>query len=119
MTAQIYSIVATEHCGAKAKELIKILKPGTALVLVREPANKFDKNAIAVYADGEKIGYIPKNKNILLAAAIDAGGRAWTAPQPVGAMDSHPENVPVHKAVDGKFKPSPNSAFPQVEVEVK
>ena len=35
-----------------------ILTPGMPLKLVKEPDNEFDKNAIAVYAEDEKIGYV-------------------------------------------------------------
>ena len=35
-----------------------VLTPGMSLKLVREPDNKFDKDAIAVYAEDEKIGYV-------------------------------------------------------------
>lgn len=34
------------------------LTPGMPLKLVKEPYNEFDKDAIAVYAQGEKIGYV-------------------------------------------------------------
>ncbi len=34
------------------------LAPGIPLKLVREPGNEFDKDAIAVYAEDEKIGYV-------------------------------------------------------------
>jgi len=33
------------------------------LVLDPEPGNKFDKNAVAVIANGLKVGYIPKESN--------------------------------------------------------
>ena len=37
------------------------LTPFMPLKLVKEPCNKFDKNAIAVYAQGKKIGYVANN----------------------------------------------------------
>ena len=39
-----------------------ILTPGKPLELVKEPDNEFDKDAIAVYAEGKKIGFVA-NKN--------------------------------------------------------
>lgn len=123
MTKQTYSIVATNYCSQKAQVLIKALKPGTAVVLVREPDNKVDKNAVAVWVDGEKIGFIPKATNRALAAFIDQGGRDWKVPPtPTGdapanvAQDAASVEQKVSKAIDGKFTLSPNSAFPQVEV---
>lgn len=118
MTKQTYSIVGTNFCGPKAQVLIKALKPGADVVLVREPDNKFDKNAVAVWVDGERIGYVPKATNRALAAFIDQGGREWHLPIAPGETVSGAadEKVQPHKAIDGKFTLSPNSAFPQVEV---
>ena len=106
-----YSIVATNHCTPEAQAAIKTLKPGDALVLIREPENKFDKNAIAVYAGFHKVGYIPKGKNLALAALIDRTGA------PLGvAIAQDGAFKATDKAIQAKFTASPNSAFTQVEV---
>ena len=50
------------------------LTAGAKLKLQREPRNEFDESAIAVYdAENNKLGYIPKNKNEVLAKLLDAG----------------------------------------------
>ena len=41
--------------------------------LVREPRNKYDVNAIAVYLDGTKVGHIPAPQAKILAPMLDAG----------------------------------------------
>lgn len=110
---QTYSIVGTNFCGPKAQVLIKALKPGADVVLVREPDNKFDNNAVAVWVDGERVGYIPKATNRALSAFIDQSGRDFGVLNM--ATDEH-VGVVQRKAIDGKFVLSPNSAFPQVEV---
>ena len=47
---------------------------GTSLVLRREPANEHDELAILVEtADGEKLGYVPRKHNPILARLMDAG----------------------------------------------
>lgn len=47
---------------------------GDALVLKREPRNEFDSYAIRVdTAEGEHIGYVPREKNRILARLMDAG----------------------------------------------
>lgn len=38
-----------------------VLAPGMPLRLVKEPDNEYDKDAIGVYAGGEKIGYVANN----------------------------------------------------------
>lgn len=47
---------------------------GTPLRLQREPSNEHDTAAIAVYApSGDKIGYVPKEHNLILSRLMDAG----------------------------------------------
>lgn len=47
--------------------------PGKLLTLTREPQNQYGSNAIAVYLDGEQIGYINSDLSAELAPQIDAG----------------------------------------------
>ena len=47
---------------------------GMPVKVVREAANDYDANAIAIYTPaGAKLGYIPRRKNPLLARLMDAG----------------------------------------------
>jgi hypothetical protein len=43
------------------------------LNMKREGDNKFDEFAIALYFDKNKIGYIPRDKNEVIARLMDAG----------------------------------------------
>jgi hypothetical protein len=43
--------------------------------LVREPNNKFDKNAVAVHVDGQLVGYVPRDAAAELAAVLGRNGR--------------------------------------------
>lgn len=49
------------------------LQPDDALQLRREPLNKHDKYAIAVYLEEIKLGYLPRYENRVLAKLLDAG----------------------------------------------
>jgi hypothetical protein len=109
---QTYSIVATNYCGPRAEAIVKALTPGADLTLVREPDNKFDKNAVAVYAGAERIGYIPKAKNVVLAQFMDQHEEKNIQ---VMAQDETFSLIK-RRTIAGKFAPSPNSSFPQVEV---
>ncbi len=40
--------------------------------LVREPGNLYDENAIAIYFEGHKIGYVPRETNLILCHILDA-----------------------------------------------
>ena len=56
------------------KEVEAKLKKGQPLDLKREPDNQYDDFAIAIYnGQGEKLGYIPRDRNEMLARLMDAG----------------------------------------------
>lgn len=46
---------------------------GDQLELVREPANPYDPNAVAVEWRGLRLGYVPRRDNAALARQIDRG----------------------------------------------
>jgi hypothetical protein len=67
------AIVGTKFRPGGIAALAKIQK-GHALVLVREPDNQHDPDAVAIYsAAGEHLGYVPRSENIDLARDLDAG----------------------------------------------
>ena len=60
-----------------AGKIFKICK-STELRLIREPENKYDDLAIRVEnQDGEKIGYIPRKQNPILARLMDGGKQLY------------------------------------------
>lgn len=112
-----YSIV-----GQKRRGLDPYLAgtlPGTDVVLVREPDNKFDPNAVMVWIGGQHVGYIPSKDAVALAQFIDQNGSELPIQRHV-ADDADPVNTVVvttiFRAIEGKFARSPNSNYPQVEV---
>lgn len=64
--------------GTSRQEIISKMTKESNVVLVREPNNKYDINAVAVIADGQQIGYVGKQYAELLAQFID-GGRQFKA----------------------------------------
>jgi hypothetical protein len=52
--------------------------PGSPLALRRDPGNEHDSNAIMVLADGEQIGWVPRELAAEIAGEIDAG-KPWSA----------------------------------------
>lgn len=56
--------------GPKLLSTIKDLDP---LDLVREYDNEHDANAVAVYWEGQKMGYLPMGENVSLAYMLDHG----------------------------------------------
>ena len=102
-----YSIVGMDHQGTT--DIVAALQPGVTVTLVREPENKFDKNAIAVWSGGKRIGYIPSKQNAGLAAAMDQGAHGYDSAKLL-AMDQKPDA----RAMDATFVRSANSGWPMV-----
>lgn len=48
-----------------------LMQTGDKLNLVREPDNKFDESAIALYYDDTKIGYLPRVENSTISRLLD------------------------------------------------
>jgi hypothetical protein len=53
--------------------LLGKMKEGGELQLVREPENEYDECAIALYWNGQKIGFIPAECNEILSRLLDIG----------------------------------------------
>ena len=65
-------IAGTTHI--KDETVFDDVKEGNALILQREPENRFDENAILVLdLQKRKLGYIPEKDNIVFARLMDAG----------------------------------------------
>jgi len=54
-------------------EIFNELEVNARLELFREAKNEYDKHAILVKYNGQKIGYVPRKQNIILANLMDAG----------------------------------------------
>jgi len=86
---------------------------GVPAVLVREPKNPADPNAVAVYINGSKVGFLRKEDAARIAPIIDRDGRDFGVD--VMAMDGL--TVEQRKAIDAKFVRSANSSYPQIELD--
>ena len=51
------------------------LSIGASLALMREPNNSHDTNAVAVYYQNHKLGYVPQGENSAIAQMLDRGER--------------------------------------------
>lgn len=80
---QRYALVGMKHRGAEV--FVAALPPDAPLLLLREPQNKYDANAVQVWAkDGQEwrhVGYISKDQNAVLARFIDSRGVQTALPQ--------------------------------------
>lgn len=65
--------------GSSRQKLIARCKVGDPVELVREPANPYDKNAIAVFAKGGQLGYLRRDDAAEYAPRLDGGTRVRTS----------------------------------------
>ena len=74
---QIYLIsarIAGSYYVDNIHELLEQMKEGSKLHFFREPENKYDNLAIVVKNHNkEKLGYVPREQNPILARLMDAG----------------------------------------------
>lgn len=55
------------------QNILPRLHAGMPLKLVREPNNQYDKNAVAVWCNGQKIGHLSRDLAADIAPLIDSG----------------------------------------------
>ncbi len=57
-----------------AHHVVPKMQENDPLVLIREPDNEFDDRAISVHTPGGlKLGYLPRNTNLILSRLMDEG----------------------------------------------
>lgn len=67
----LVALVGTKFCGPEMVALFASLPQGEPLTLVREPDNKFDRNAVQVWARGHHIGFVKGSQNRDITARMD------------------------------------------------
>ncbi|HEL2683970.1 HIRAN domain-containing protein [Streptococcus suis] len=73
-------------------DVIDQLKPGTPVQLVGEPSNPHDSEAVAIFYQGTKLGYIPSDKNSLISRLIYFGhGDILEARIQMSNTENHPD----------------------------
>jgi hypothetical protein len=69
------------------------LRLGTKLCLVAEPENRYDPNAIALYFEEHKLGFIPRTENKVLSLFFEQGyGNIFEVYINRVSPDERPEN---------------------------
>jgi hypothetical protein len=90
---QIYLIsasIAGAYYVDNIDDLLDEIEIGTKLRFFREPDNKYDELAILVKdQNGNKMGYVPRSKNPILARLMDAGKRIYGTVKEINNVDSY------------------------------
>jgi len=77
MKSQDGTFILTKIAGISFRqEFTKDLKSGDILTLIREPNNQYDPNAIAIFFNGNQLGYVNKFNAESIAPRLDAGTKA-------------------------------------------
>ena len=67
-------IAGSSYCE---KSVLDKLTIGTYIELLPEPTNAYDKNAIMLMYDGNKIGYIAKEDNMMFGICLRIGRKVY------------------------------------------
>ena len=91
------------------------MRPGSEVDLVLEPKNSHDKNAVAAYHNGTKIGYIPADKAWVSKALLEGDEIVAEAVDVNYDDDGEPMflAITVHILSDGNRSAQPKSPPPQ------
>jgi hypothetical protein len=65
-------VAGTSHCK-DIEEVEDLIVPEKVLPMKREPHNKYDEFAIAIYCDDIRIGFVPADMNLVCSRLMDAG----------------------------------------------
>ena len=94
--------VVSSVAGIRYENRVALLpgvKNGGAVTLVRDYANQYDPNAIAVRVGGDTLGYVPRTEARLLAPRMDAGATTVARVVAVDRSRSSPQ-VRIEVSVD-------------------
>ena len=65
-------VAGTTHCE-HIDEVFPQLEKGLVLRMQRHPENEHDENAIAIYYEKVRIGWVPRELNLIISRLMDAG----------------------------------------------
>lgn len=65
-------IAGTTYCD-EIEAVEDMIVPEKVLTMKREPNNKYDEFAIAIYCNDIRVGYVPAEMNLVCSRLMDAG----------------------------------------------
>jgi hypothetical protein len=68
-----FSVAGFQYYGGSA--LVRRLKPGAQLDLLREPTNPYDPFAVEIYRGKVKLGYVPRSDNKHISRLLEQGAK--------------------------------------------
>lgn len=81
-------VAGTTHCKDIDK-VYPLLEKGQVLRMLRNPKNKHDKHAIALYYNDIRIGWVPRELNLVISRLMDAGKAFFCRIEKVRLVDDY------------------------------
>lgn len=72
---KVVGVTFTNEDGISRQDIIKELCSNDKITIRREPTNKFDTNAIAVWSEKGQVGYIGKDYASIISPMMDGGAQ--------------------------------------------
>ena len=81
-------VAGTTHCN-KIDKVYPLLEKGLILRMQRHPRNRYDKQAIGIYYEKVRIGWVPRQLNLVISRLMDAGKAFFCRIENVSLVDNH------------------------------
>ena len=80
----IKTYVAGLYYVDNLNDIFPLIKVNDKLELFREASNNYDKHAILVKYNGQKLGYVPRKDNYILSKLMDGGKQLYGVVERIG-----------------------------------
>lgn len=80
------TVAGTGYCD-QIESVFPKLQLNTILKMQRDPKNKYDENAIGIYFDDIRIGWVPRTMNTVISRLMDAGKAFFCRISALGTED--------------------------------
>lgn len=81
-------VAGTSYCK-RIDTVYPKLEKGLVLRMLRHPKNKYDKHAIGIYFEKIRIGWVPRELNLIISRLMDAGKAFFCRIEKVTLVDDY------------------------------
>lgn len=81
-------VAGTSYCK-RIDTVFPKLEKGLVLRMLRHPKNKYDEHAIGIYFEKIRIGWVPRELNLIISRLMDAGKAFFCRIEKVTLVDDY------------------------------
>ena len=81
-------VAGTSYCK-RIDQVYPKLEKGLVLRMLRHPQNKYDEHAIGIYFEKIRIGWVPRELNLIISRLMDAGKAFFCRIEDVTLVDEY------------------------------